>query len=566
MEQQAAAGKLTGLGFGSAFPQPGDERKTAVGRAGVMEYRRHSVDMGLARGAKRAAESDSEGSTSPAGRGVATADKPYACDQCELTFSRQHNLKSHALTHSTERPFACAVCQTQFRRQHDLKRHMKLHTGEKPYKCSNCGRCFARLDALNRHMRAENFHACSQAKKARTHDGRMLERRASHNPPGVAAAAHWTHRPSIAADEAMLRRMHARFGAPPPAHSQAQTQAQAPPLLPPIHRNPPKPRSPHPDTRYARADRPAWQPGPMRALPPLNPPQQQQPHIRLPPIELAPPRRHSLAVTSHLDRYRAADATPPPPQQPQKQSQPQPPQQPQQQSFGGRPQQMEPLPEDHEPASFAMHPTLQRVDPAHSAALQRSDPAYPPSLQRSDNTYPISLPQRNEGAFTLRPVASASEQMTFSPSRPDSAFTGTMRADAAFLSPVSAAGAATPPTAPVGDAMGSRRSSLARTSPLIATETRRSSIIALTNPPTEEEMRQENAELRRRLDEMEARYSREVERLNASVHELEIEKTLLKNMLLEKGASVPASPSTARIQKQSPPQQHVASSMPRSAP
>ncbi|KAI9471261.1 hypothetical protein BX667DRAFT_472151, partial [Coemansia mojavensis] len=110
--------------------------------------------MGLARGAKRAAESDSEGSTSPAGRGVATADKPYACDQCELTFSRQHNLKSHALTHSTERPFACAVCQTQFRRQHDLKRHMKLHTGEKPYKCSNCGRCFARLDALNRHMRA----------------------------------------------------------------------------------------------------------------------------------------------------------------------------------------------------------------------------------------------------------------------------------------------------------------------------------------------------------------------------------------------------------------------------
>ncbi|KAJ2705316.1 hypothetical protein H4R19_005137, partial [Coemansia spiralis] len=136
--------------------------------------------------------SDSDGSSSPLeGRtaGVPTAEKPYACDQCELTFSRQHNLKSHALTHSSERPFACGVCQTPFRRQHDLKRHMKLHTGEKPFKCTNCGRSFARLDALNRHMRAENFHACNQAaKKARTGEvkpiGYLDQRRASHNPPG----------------------------------------------------------------------------------------------------------------------------------------------------------------------------------------------------------------------------------------------------------------------------------------------------------------------------------------------------------------------------------------------
>ncbi|KAJ2841008.1 hypothetical protein GGI22_008097, partial [Coemansia erecta] len=115
-------------------------------------------------------------------------DKPYACDQCELTFSRQHNLKSHALTHSTERPFSCNVCHTPFRRQHDLKRHMKLHTGEKPYKCTNCERSFARLDALNRHMRAENFHACNQAaKKART--SVMVLDRASRLKSGSSASA-----------------------------------------------------------------------------------------------------------------------------------------------------------------------------------------------------------------------------------------------------------------------------------------------------------------------------------------------------------------------------------------
>ncbi|KAJ2580296.1 hypothetical protein IWW49_006356, partial [Coemansia sp. RSA 1797] len=203
MARPEQADKMARLGFGgSPFSQPGE--KTAVGRSGVFyEYRRHSMDMGYeSRGEKRAADSDSDGSVSPV-RGVATAEKPYACDQCELTFSRQHNLKSHALTHSTERPFACSVCNTPFRRQHDLKRHMKLHTGEKPYKCTNCGRSFARLDALNRHMRAENFHACSQAaKKARPEDAERGQ-------------WHWTHRPSMAADEAVVRRMHERFGAPP---------------------------------------------------------------------------------------------------------------------------------------------------------------------------------------------------------------------------------------------------------------------------------------------------------------------------------------------------------------
>ncbi|KAJ1914143.1 hypothetical protein H4219_004916 [Mycoemilia scoparia] len=173
--------------------------------------------------------------------GSRNVDKPYACDQCDLTFSRQHNLKSHALTHSTERPFLCSVCKVPFRRQHDLKRHMKLHTGEKPHTCTNCGRSFARLDALHRHMRAENFHACNQvAKRAKLGAGRPgsgvdpsglglhqhgggsigEQRRASMvvhptHPinPGHTQWSHWNHhRPSLAADEVMNRRMQQHFG------------------------------------------------------------------------------------------------------------------------------------------------------------------------------------------------------------------------------------------------------------------------------------------------------------------------------------------------------------------
>lgn len=31
--------------------------------------------------------------------------KPYVCNQCDLSFNRAHNLKSHLATHSTARPF-----------------------------------------------------------------------------------------------------------------------------------------------------------------------------------------------------------------------------------------------------------------------------------------------------------------------------------------------------------------------------------------------------------------------------------------------------------------------------
>ncbi|KAG2171532.1 hypothetical protein INT43_008258 [Umbelopsis isabellina] len=90
-----------------------------------------------------------------------TSDKQYACGECDQTFGRPHNLKSHLATHSNERSYECEVCHHQFRRHHDLKRHQKLHTGEKPFVCAICMRSFARLDALNRHQRAEGGTSCS---------------------------------------------------------------------------------------------------------------------------------------------------------------------------------------------------------------------------------------------------------------------------------------------------------------------------------------------------------------------------------------------------------------------
>jgi uncharacterized Zn-finger protein len=44
--------------------------------------------------------------TSPSGSPVPdTNDKQFACNQCDQTFSRPHNLKSHLATHSNERSY-----------------------------------------------------------------------------------------------------------------------------------------------------------------------------------------------------------------------------------------------------------------------------------------------------------------------------------------------------------------------------------------------------------------------------------------------------------------------------
>ncbi|KAK7473275.1 hypothetical protein VKT23_001372 [Stygiomarasmius scandens] len=105
---------------------------------------------------------DPERELSNAPTDIGTAVYPCMTAGCRKVFSRLFSLRGHHRVHSAHRPFRCESCPASFTRNHDLKRHSKMHE-RKAWKCIGCDKLFSRRDAIRRHKNASQAKGGKQA-------------------------------------------------------------------------------------------------------------------------------------------------------------------------------------------------------------------------------------------------------------------------------------------------------------------------------------------------------------------------------------------------------------------
>lgn len=105
-------------------------------------------------------------------------EKPFACDQCDRSFTQLINLRMHkrgvhqnirmhacqecgkqfhSVSHlkiHLKRQFICDLCEKSYHRSLDLETHKQTaHQGIRPHTCKQCGKHFTRANVLKRHLK-----------------------------------------------------------------------------------------------------------------------------------------------------------------------------------------------------------------------------------------------------------------------------------------------------------------------------------------------------------------------------------------------------------------------------
>ncbi|XP_046407910.1 zinc finger protein 37-like [Ischnura elegans] len=112
-----------------------------------------------------------------------TAKKPYACSECDKSFTQRCNLVCHIRTHTKEKPYTCDECEKSFSQKSNLVRHIRTHTKEKPYTCNEWDKYFSHKNTLVCHMRThtkEKPYLCNECDKSFSYKSQLVRHIRTH--------------------------------------------------------------------------------------------------------------------------------------------------------------------------------------------------------------------------------------------------------------------------------------------------------------------------------------------------------------------------------------------------
>ncbi|XP_061710508.1 zinc finger protein 79 isoform X2 [Cydia pomonella] len=113
---------------------------------------------------------------------------PYACSQCNKTFTFQQSYHKHLLYHNDEKPHSCGYCGRAFKELSTLHNHQRIHTGEKPFSCETCGKCFRQRVSYLVHRRIHTGvmpYKCTACDKSFRYKVSQRTHKCQAQPPGT---------------------------------------------------------------------------------------------------------------------------------------------------------------------------------------------------------------------------------------------------------------------------------------------------------------------------------------------------------------------------------------------